>query len=168
MLLPEGSSAWNIVIIPITWAYTCHFADEWLLLYFISVHDLAKIFGNVEDELETCQTKVQMLLQACNCNFQGSTSASCDSNGKCSCKAFISGKNCDECSEGYSGFPNCKGKFISNDIWLKVETHKILGNFTYSDIFVASIYYKYVQCLQYDQVKGLFYVVNDLTSGGGL
>ena len=52
----------------------------------------------------------------CNCDTDGSSSQVCDStSGKCSCKSeLIVGDKCDKCKPGYFGFPDCKGKVITN------------------------------------------------------
>ena len=42
----------------------------------------------------------------------------CGSNGtvqvKCSCKSNVVGDNCDQCVDGFYGFPNCKRRFLSS------------------------------------------------------
>ena len=39
----------------------------------------------------------------------------CGSNGtvqvKCSCKSNVMGDNCDQCVDGFYGFPNCQSRF---------------------------------------------------------
>ena len=48
------------------------------------------------------------------CNPNGSENNDCNVlTGHCECKTnFIGGVNCDECVEGYFGFPNCQGKYL--------------------------------------------------------
>ena len=46
----------------------------------------------------------------CDCNTLGSSNSLCDSKGVCTCKENISGDKCNECKNGYFGFPNCEGK----------------------------------------------------------
>jgi len=40
----------------------------------------------------------------CNCNQVGSLSLSCNADGKCACKAGVTGDKCDTCKPGYYGF----------------------------------------------------------------
>ncbi|XP_066935737.1 laminin subunit gamma-1-like [Clytia hemisphaerica] len=40
----------------------------------------------------------------CNCNQDGSRSASCNNDGRCSCKPGVTGDKCDRCISGYYGF----------------------------------------------------------------
>ena len=48
----------------------------------------------------------------CNCNTEGSIGIGCDNtDGKCTCKPNIYDKICEQCAEGYFGFPNCQSKF---------------------------------------------------------
>ena len=49
---------------------------------------------------------------ACGCDSNGSTATECDSNGKCTCKLGFNGVKCDQCANGYSGYPNCKSQSI--------------------------------------------------------
>ena len=49
----------------------------------------------------------------CNCNVDGSVDSKCDpETGKCECKCFVGGINCDTCLRGYHSFPNCTGNFF--------------------------------------------------------
>ncbi|XP_028988599.1 laminin subunit gamma-2 isoform X2 [Betta splendens] len=43
----------------------------------------------------------------CRCNHTGSTSATCDSRGHCSCKDGVTGEKCDRCPEGEIGPSGC-------------------------------------------------------------
>ena len=54
----------------------------------------------------------------CNCHYQGVTSPSCDSNGKCDCKENIFGDKCKDCQPGFFGFPNCQG---ISELWPRRE-----------------------------------------------
>ncbi|KAL3275284.1 hypothetical protein HHI36_020052 [Cryptolaemus montrouzieri] len=45
----------------------------------------------------------------CQCNFDGSTSFTCDKfGGQCPCKNNVIGRKCEACKTGYYGFPDCK------------------------------------------------------------
>ncbi|KAL7292410.1 hypothetical protein TKK_0013999 [Trichogramma kaykai] len=46
--------------------------------------------------------------QPCNCNFSNSTGNCFDGDGKCECSKEYTAPNCDSCSYGYYGFPNCR------------------------------------------------------------
>ena len=53
--------------------------------------------------------------EACECNVEGSDNPdTCDDNGKCTCKPNIGGDKCDQCNEGFVGFPNCQEGMIRN------------------------------------------------------
>ena len=56
----------------------------------------------------------KFLLSGCTCNAEGSENTACDTAGKCTCKANVIGRDCDGCTEGYDGFPDCQGKFVKN------------------------------------------------------
>ena len=45
---------------------------------------------------------------ACECNAEGSESTQCAENGKCTCKPNVTGDKCDQCADGYNGFPTCQ------------------------------------------------------------
>ena len=46
------------------------------------------------------------------CNPEGSENNLCNvDTGHCYCKRSIEGDNCDQCIEGYFGFPTCQGNF---------------------------------------------------------
>ena len=45
---------------------------------------------------------------ACECNEHGAENDFCDDNGKCTCKEHYGTEKCDECVDGYFGFPNCQ------------------------------------------------------------
>ena len=50
----------------------------------------------------------------CECNEKGSKSQDCDkTSGDCDCKENVVGKHCDQCKEGFGGFPDCKSKYFS-------------------------------------------------------
>ena len=58
----------------------------------------------------------------CLCDPAG-TEGVCDSvTGECTCKDTTTGAKCDQCKDGYFGFPDCKGK---SQIWIS----KLLLNF---------------------------------------
>uniref|UniRef100_W4VRR7 Putative response to misfolded protein n=1 Tax=Corethrella appendiculata TaxID=1370023 RepID=W4VRR7_9DIPT len=45
----------------------------------------------------------------CGCDYYGSTSFECEQfGGKCTCKPYVIGRQCDACKTGYYGFPDCK------------------------------------------------------------
>ena len=52
----------------------------------------------------------------CNCSTKGSVNEECtELTGQCSCKTQqIIGQTCDECADGFFGFPNCTGKCFSS------------------------------------------------------
>ena len=52
------------------------------------------------------------------CNKEGSKSEQCDDVGKCTCKAYVEGDDCNKCVSKYFGFPNCKGR----DLICKIMT----------------------------------------------
>ena len=51
---------------------------------------------------------------ACGCHTQGSSSAECDSSGKCSCKSNVINDKCTSCKSEYFGFPDCQGNYIKS------------------------------------------------------
>ena len=53
--------------------------------------------------------KPKPLFSACGCNEHGSSDIVCSEEGKCTCKDNYAGDKCDECIEGFFGFPNCQG-----------------------------------------------------------
>ncbi|XP_015602424.1 laminin subunit alpha [Cephus cinctus] len=44
----------------------------------------------------------------CNCNYFNSTGNCADSTGKCECRPEFTPPDCDSCSYGYFGYPNCR------------------------------------------------------------
>ncbi|XP_068678125.1 laminin subunit alpha-like [Montipora foliosa] len=46
--------------------------------------------------------------QACTCDRRFSTGDCFDGDGRCECRENYSGPRCDQCNEGFYGFPNCK------------------------------------------------------------
>ena len=51
---------------------------------------------------------------ACMCDEHGSVDDECDATtGKCTCKENFANDKCSECIEGFFGFPNCQGKYLS-------------------------------------------------------
>ena len=48
----------------------------------------------------------------CECNEEGSMDSTCNGDGQCTCKANIQGEKCDNCTDGYFDFPNCRGRWI--------------------------------------------------------
>lgn len=48
------------------------------------------------------------LILACNCDHFYSTGNCSEGFGKCECKAAYAAPDCDRCSEGYYGYPDCK------------------------------------------------------------
>ena len=48
-------------------------------------------------------------ISACACNEHGSVDDFCNENGVCSCKENYGGEKCDQCVEGFFGFPECQG-----------------------------------------------------------
>ena len=48
------------------------------------------------------------LSKGCACSTSGSLSTICDANsGNCTCRPNYTGTQCDRCTEGHYGFPNC-------------------------------------------------------------
>lgn len=47
---------------------------------------------------------------ACVCDLRFSTGRCFDGEGNCECLENYSGSQCNQCNEGYYGFPNCKRK----------------------------------------------------------
>ena len=48
------------------------------------------------------------LSKDCGCSTSGSLSTICDEDfGNCACRPNYTGTQCDSCTEGYYGFPNC-------------------------------------------------------------
>ena len=46
--------------------------------------------------------------------MHGTNDDFCDDDGKCTCNDNYGGDKCDECKEGFDGFPNCaKGNFLN-------------------------------------------------------
>lgn len=52
-----------------------------------------------------------MYVTACTCDRRFSTGHCFDGDGRCECLENYSGPNCDQCNEGFYGFPNCKRKY---------------------------------------------------------
>ena len=52
------------------------------------------------------------IIQACECDVNGSKSIDCDEDGKCSCNDNIIGDKCNECADGYAKFPDCTGNLL--------------------------------------------------------
>ena len=48
----------------------------------------------------------------CFCNPQGSDGCCHPTSGQCECYHGIVGKTCNECPEGYHGFPSCTSNTI--------------------------------------------------------
>eukprot|EP00102_Acyrthosiphon_pisum_P016424 XP_008187385.2 PREDICTED: laminin subunit alpha [Acyrthosiphon pisum] len=56
--------------------------------------------GKLLNETDVCQP--------CNCDHFYSTGNCSEGFGKCECKAAYAAPDCDRCSEGYYGYPDCK------------------------------------------------------------
>jgi len=50
----------------------------------------------------------------CDCDPRGSASLNCKSfGGQCMCRSYVVGRRCDRCPIGYSGFPLCRSKWVT-------------------------------------------------------
>ena len=48
-------------------------------------------------------------ISACNCDASGSTEEVCTKSlGNCLCKEGYGGERCDQCQDGWFGYPNCQ------------------------------------------------------------
>lgn len=55
------------------------------------------------------QYKYYLYYLDCNCDARGTKQGICDKNdGVCLCKEGYGGSRCDQCINGYYGYPNCK------------------------------------------------------------
>lgn len=53
-------------------------------------------------------TSVVLLYLACGCNVAGAQTDICDpETGNCPCVSSFGGRTCDQCNNGYYGFPGC-------------------------------------------------------------
>ena len=56
------------------------------------------------------------MIAACGCNTAGTVGNSpvCDkANGACDCANGYTGRKCEQCADGYYGFPNCRSGELS-------------------------------------------------------
>ena len=68
---------------------------------------------------------------ACVCDLRFSTGRCFDGEGNCECLENYRGSQCNQCNEGYYGFPNCKRKLTGdpcfeenyNYIYSKCQQH---------------------------------------------
>ncbi|XP_030015975.1 laminin subunit alpha-3-like isoform X2 [Sphaeramia orbicularis] len=44
----------------------------------------------------------------CRCDYRGTVPRVCDASGRCLCRPFVEGEQCDRCQPGYHSFPNCQ------------------------------------------------------------
>ena len=51
---------------------------------------------------------------ACVCDLRFSTGRCFDGEGNCECLENYRGSQCNQCNEGYYGFPNCKRKLTGD------------------------------------------------------
>ena len=61
-------------------------------------------------------------LAACDCHVDGSSSRQCDVDGKCSCKANVKGRQCNQCKAGFFGLAGnladgCQGGTDNTLLW---------------------------------------------------
>lgn len=55
------------------------------------------------------QYKYYLYYLDCNCDARGTKQGICDkSDGVCLCKEGYGGSRCDQCINGYYGYPNCR------------------------------------------------------------
>ena len=75
----------------------------------------------------------------CNCDSDGSDGIGCGKfHGRCTCKPNFSGAKCEQCAEGYFGFPNCQSKFQLVNI-SKIHTHMFYSSIQKSSFILISI-----------------------------
>ena len=80
------------------------------------------VTSHLPELMESLWDNSDVFSLGCDCDMTGSESSECDKiSGQCSCKALISGRQCDNCIFGYVGFPYCHG----NDILHNLATVKI-------------------------------------------
>ena len=65
-------------------------------------------FAMMKILVHTCNSMANdSLIADCGCNMDGSLTLQCNENGKCECKANITGEKCDRCANDNISFPNC-------------------------------------------------------------
>lgn len=82
------------------------------------VQDLLICFSVLIDNLVGINIKVPCqkycyLSSACDCHPLGTSGRVCGPTGdQCPCKPNYTGAKCDQCAQGYYGFPNCSREYI--------------------------------------------------------
>ncbi|KAF6202105.1 hypothetical protein GE061_004503, partial [Apolygus lucorum] len=74
--------------------------------YFIDPNNTSEFCRN---SIFTVTTQFNNGALKCLCNALGSKKVRCEKfGGQCECKDHVIGRKCDDCREGYYGFPDCK------------------------------------------------------------
>ena len=79
-------------------------------------------FAMMKILVHTCNSMANdSLIADCGCNMDGSLTLQCNENGKCECKANITGEKCDRCANDNISFPICnwEGNFLVQLIQFK-------------------------------------------------
>lgn len=77
-------------------------------------HGMKRMFAIVSkaEALASMRTllncSIETFSTACNCDYFYSTGNCGEGDGHCECKPEFQAPNCDSCSEGYFGYPNCR------------------------------------------------------------
>lgn len=70
----------------------------------------------------------------CSCSTVGSSSTTCDANGKCPCLSNFAGKQCTQCSAGFYDYPQCLRK------WILINYRHFFRLLLYNNIFFSFDY----------------------------
>ena len=67
----------------------------------------------------------------CLCDPEGSASESCDPvNGICDqCRPHVIGPKCNECEEGYYGFPDCQRMYNIMPVYPLNDSYRLFDSF---------------------------------------
>lgn len=81
------------------------------ILWVVSMYCIIFLLCTVMCIVSMCYvcTKLQRRLTECNCDAIGSRDNFCEvTTGQCLCLPNVFGRQCDECQQGFWGFPNCR------------------------------------------------------------